>query len=76
MWEWCEDSWEKRVPFGWESTLNPVFTGRNPAIRSVRGGAWDSLGWALAAASRQRVEATLRSWAIGFRCVLAVPIER
>jgi formylglycine-generating enzyme required for sulfatase activity len=76
IWEWCEDAWEKTIPLGWERTPDPVFTRGLPGIRVLRGGAWDSRPWAVVAASRHRDEAILRSWVVGFRCVLPGPLAR
>jgi serine/threonine-protein kinase len=72
VWEWCEDAWNPiayRERQGQRDPLSTVSTKGDVAVRCLRGGSWSVGAEDLAAALRNRYEASIRYWNFGFRCL-------
>ena len=82
VWEWCLDAYEgdfyknspSRNPIAGEGVIRHItnnFTNVK-TTRVLRGGSWSTFPGFLRVASRRRINPTVTSYLIGFRCVRAV----
>lgn len=67
--EWCLDPWHENYQ-GASSDGSVWWSGGNPSLRVVRGGAWNNNSMASRSAARHKVNPDRVDGSIGFRVVI------
>lgn len=71
VWEWCGDSWDGAAPYPSSAAVDPdVSVG---ALKTRRGGAWNSIGRLARVAYRGYGGPATRGTHVGFRLVRTAP---
>lgn len=66
VWEWCADHWHDNYE-GAPNGGSAWVSGRDSALRVVRGGSWDDVDISCRTLLRNRLDSVVRYVSIGFR---------